>query len=497
MRKDLLRVVVWSLLVALVIPVGAADPCFKKKKKKSSDEEKTLVIFSTNDMHGRINNFAKIKTLVDAERAQNDNVLVLSAGDKYTGNPIVDQHPDKGYPMVELMNRIGYQYEPFGNHEFDLGQDVMMRRRHQALFESISANTAMDPTLTAVEQARPYALFDLNGTRVCILGLSQATQQDNGSWRPGAHPQKIVGVTFSDPIAAALGYRTLRDSCDVFIALTHIGYEEDLKLAEAMPELDAIIGGHSHTRIDSLTIVNGVLIAQTQCWLQYLGKTSLTLKGGKVVDHHYELINLSKPIDEDPEVKALIDEFTTNSPLNVPIATATEQFNGKEALSTMMTDALIGMLDVDIALQNSGGVRIGQLPKGAISQTDIFTLNPFCNNVYIYDMTIADLSEMLLNSYRPASRRADLLPGGIKYTLFTRDGKATRVEITDMDGKPLDENRTYRVAMNSYVATSYTFPGSDKGTELMQNDTELLIKWLQKVKTVTPHPARTKVEESN
>lgn len=494
MKRNTLRVLLLAtLLAAVCFNVYASDPCFRKNRKK--DEAKSLVIFSTNDMHGRFDNFAKIKCIVDDERAVNPCVLLLSGGDKWTGNPIVDQYPDKGYPMVDLMNRVGYQYEPFGNHEWDLGQEFSAARRRQATFETVSANFDVSPDNHTVLPPPPYRIFDLGGIRICLLGLSQASKEDDGTWMPAAHPQKIAGITFHDPIATALSYRSLRDSCDVFLAVTHIGYNEDVRLAEAMPELDAIIGGHSHTRIDSLTVVNGVVIAQAECWLKRLAKTTLTVSKGKVVGCDYDLIDLSAPLKEDAELRALIDSYNADTPLNLPIAEATAQFNGKEPLSAMMTDALLEMANADIALQNSGGVRIGQLPKGPITTSDVFTLNPFCNTVYIYNMTPAELREMLLRSHRNASKRADLLPGGIRYTLYTHDGKATRVVITDMQGNPLDENRTYRVAMNSYVATSYSFPHADPGTELADTDSELLADWLRKVKTVTPQPARTEIVE--
>ena len=268
-----------------------------------------------------------------------------------------------------------------------------------------------------------------------------------------------------------------------------------------MPELDVIVGAHSHTRIDSTLIVNGVLVTQTGCWLEYLGKTTLTLQRAdrhapwKVTDKRFGLINLAKVKDEDAGVRALIDDFNRNNTLGDVLCTASAQFDGKEALANVMTDALIDRLKVDIALQNSGGVRIGQLPKGDITRNDVYTLNPFCNNVFIYRMTPADLREMIRRAHRRYNQRADLLPGGMKYTIYTNDGVATRIDLTDMDGRPLDESRTYRVAMNSYIATAYTFPHDGEGEELTVNDSDLLADYLAEQTTLTPQPPRTAVTE--
>ena len=453
-------------------------------------------------MHGRIGNFAKVKSLVDAERKKNPNgVLLLSGGDKYTGNPVVDQYDPKGYPMVDLMNKVGYDCETFGNHEFDLGQAILADRLRQSTFTAVSANWTVDPAVSSLPQPKPYTFFNKKGIRICILGLTEAILDDEGHYSPSSHRSKLHGLTFHDPIETALSYRHLRDSCELFIALTHIGFEEDKKLAEAMPELDVIIGAHSHTRIENNLIINGVLVTQTECWLNYLGKTTLTLQRKDagapwfVTDKQFKLISLARPLAEDAEVKALITEYNENNTLNEVLCEATAQFDGKEALANVMTDALIERLGVDIALQNSGGVRMGQLPKGNVTKGDIFTLNPFCNNVFIYRMTVADLREMIHRSYRPFNRRADLLPSGIRYTIHTHDGNATRIEITDMEGKPLREDKIYRVAMNSYIATAYTFPHDGEGEELSDIDTELLIDYLSRQSTITPLPARTAVVE--
>ena len=480
-----------ALLLLPAVRGTAHTPCFRKSRHAA---DTTLVIYSTNDMHGRLGGLARIASIVEKERLAGTRVLLLSGGDKFTGNPIVDQHEKPGFPIVDLMNSTGYQYETFGNHEFDYGSQTLRQRMEDATFETLSCNVDVNVPLASLPQPRPYTLIDMDGIRVCILGVSQASLTDDGRWLPLAHPGKLQGLTFHDPVASALKYRTLRDSCDVFIALTHIGIDEDIRLAKAMPELDAIIGGHSHTKIKNKTIINGVIIAQAQCWLKYLAKTTLTLRNNKVVGKDYTLISLSKKKNESSEIRARIESYEKSPSLNEIIGNAAAQFSGKEALSTLMTDAIIEMLHVDIALQNSGEIRVGEIKKGPITRSDILTLNPFRNNMFIYNMTPAELREMLIRAHRKNSRRADLLPGGIRYTIHTQDGAATDADITDMQGKPLDENRTYRVAFNSYINSAYSFPHADKGIETPQTDSSILIDYISRVQTVKPRPARTEIQ---
>ena len=332
-----------------------------------SAKETQIIIFSTNDMHGSIDNFAKIASYIQKERAKNPNILILSGGDMFSGNPVVDQYPEKGFPMIDLMNRIGYQYEIFGNHEFDYGQEVLNRRMEQANFQFLCANMIVDEETAGIKQPQPYAFLQIGDTKICILGLIEVSKRRTGELLPATHPARLKGITFTEPVSTALKYKNLRSRCNLFVGLTHTGYNKDCEIAEAMPELDVIIGGHSHTRIDSTIVVNGVLISQAQSNLHYLGKTTITLEDNKVKEKKFELINMAKLKDEDTDIKQSIQKFRKDCHLDQVIAHATAQFNGKEPLGSLMTDAVADVHNLDFAFQNAGGVRIGQMAKGEIT----------------------------------------------------------------------------------------------------------------------------------
>ena len=210
------RFVLGSLL--LVVLAGVVLTSCRAFVNGKYPKEKTVVVFATNDMHGRIDNFAKVKHIVDLERKTNrDGVLLLCGGDKFTGNPVVDQYDPKGFPIVELMNRVGYDCETFGNHEFDLGQEALAERLRQARFPAVSANWTVDTSESVLPQTRPYIFLKRNGLRICILGLTEATPDGDGHLYPSSHRGRLRGLTFRDPIATALTYRSLRDSCDILL----------------------------------------------------------------------------------------------------------------------------------------------------------------------------------------------------------------------------------------------------------------------------------------
>ena len=453
-----------------------------------SNKETTIVIYSTNDMHAQIDNYAKVAAYLEGERDKYPNTLVLSGGDMFSGNPVVDQHTTKGAPIIELMNRIGYQYTTFGNHEFDYGQENLRRCMNDADFEMLCANLEVDPSIARIEQPKPYALLEIDGIRIAILGLIEVSERRTGELQPAAHPTRLKGIQFQNPVECALKYKHIRKECDLFLALTHIGHNNDMVLANAMPELDAIIGGHSHTRIDSTLYINGVLVNQANAYLNYIGKTTLTLVNKQVKEKKFELINVSQLKDESAEVKKQIQRYYDESPLHQVLAEVSRPFQGKHPLGNLMTDAFKEVHAFDIAFQNWGGIRINEHPKGNFTMNDVFRLDPFGNNLIVFDMKPEEIRDLLKNSYQPYSKQIDLIPSGLKYKIHTRDGKVIRITLTDMQGKPLDENRRYKVGMNNYISSSYRFNHSLPGSELPTTTSNALIEYLKREKTITPQP---------
>jgi len=443
-------------------------------------------------MHAKIDNYAKVAAYVDKIRSENKYVLLLSGGDMFSGNPVVDKYPDKGYPMINIMNKLGYDYGIFGNHEFDYGQEFLAKRIEQANFPLLCASFKVSEQ-AQIKQPEPYVIFSIAGIKVCLLSTIQV-ENSNGKLVPSTHPDRVKNIEFFQPVETSLQYKNLREKCDLFISLNHNGTDADFILAEKMPELDVIIGAHTHARGD--TIVNGVLITQADCHLKYIGKTTITLKGKKIIDKQFELVDVATLQDENEEVKNLITECYEKSPLKDIIGKAGDNFEGKENLGGLMTDAVTAIHNLDIAFQNSGGIRIKKIEKGDISLATIYELDPFDNQVIEFEMTYDEIYSLIKNSYRKNNENADLLPSGISYTIKVKNGKVLDIEIRDIkSGKLLDKTKKYKVGMNSYIASTYKFDHEDAGKSLNIITAETLEEYIKQQKEVYPKPNRTKIEE--
>jgi 5'-nucleotidase/UDP-sugar diphosphatase len=453
----------------------AAGGCASGAATTPAPGETRLVIFHSNDVHGKIDNFAKVAAILEKERKSGADVFYFCAGDNFTGNPIVDRYDPRGEPILEIYHRLRLDLICPGNHEFDYGLDVLEGFAARARFPMISANIR-DPS-GLFPHLRPSAdLETREGMKVAVFGLIQI---EAGNGLPSTLPERVQGLQFDEPLQKALEMKTIRPENHVFIALTHLGLDQDRKLAELMPELDAIIGGHSHTRVDPAEIVNGVLIAQAGSDNRYLGRVELRLRDGRVVEKVGRLIDLQGKLKEDPEVKAMINRFDMNPALTRVLVTAPFDITGKEALGSLMTDSWRRELGLDIAFQNNGGIRLHRLNR-KITVKDVYALDPFENRVVVIDMTAAEIRGLVRKSFERGDS-IDLQVSGLVYTVrVDAEGSVREVLLVDPDGRPLPEDRTFKVGFSSFIPSAYDFEHKDPGRSLGITTADALIRFLEK-----------------
>lgn len=462
------------LIIAIFALFSKTNYSVAQKHQKSTE----IIILHTNDMHSRIDNFGKLAYLADSLRKTHKYVFLVAAGDNFTGNPIVDMYPDKGFPMIELMNKLHYDVTAMGNHEFDMGQELQNKRRKQATFPFISCN--IDASGAVVKQPESYVILKAGKIKIPFLGMIQLGE--NGM--PDSHPSRLEGLKFTDGIEKTKDFLWLKEKYGILIGLTHLGVDGDEPLAKAYPQFDLIIGGHSHTTMTKPLMVNGVMIVQTGSGLKNVGITTLQITKGKVTDRKYELVPLAGITKTDPEVQAMIDKYNSNEEMNRVVGYAETAFESPEELGCLMTDAITVRMKLDFAFQNGGGIRISSLPQGDILLKDVFRLDPFGNQVVTYNMTSAEIKSLICNAYN-REKEIDLVPSGMTYTVIvSNEGLCTDVEMKDNTGNALNANKTYTVGLNSYISASYKFTHTDPGTTNYNTSAQTLLDYLGDVKKV-------------
>lgn len=238
----------------------------------------TLTILHTNDMHSRIEPFpqdgtrfagmggmARRASLVEQIRKEEEQVLLLDAGDIFQGTPYFNYYG--GELEYKLMTHMGYDASTLGNHDFDNGLEGLHKQLPHAGFPFLIANYDFSNTLLQ-GTFNPFKVFEKGGIKVGVFGL--------GIQLKGLVNERMYGNTrYLDPVAVAreMVQELRAQGCHLIVCLSHLGYEyksekiSDLKLARQVEGIDLIVGGHTHTFLDEPTVVenptgNKVLVNQ-------------------------------------------------------------------------------------------------------------------------------------------------------------------------------------------------------------------------------------------
>ncbi len=463
------------IVFLLFLPLSLLFAC---QNNQSVQGVKEIVILHTNDIHGQIDNFAKLAALKNDLQKEYDDVLLVSAGDLFSGNPFVDYYKDKGYPIIDLMNKSGYDLSEIGNHEFDYGQEILKKRIDQAEFPFICANMFVENNI--LEQPESDYTFTIDGIKIFFAGLLETSNEG----LPSTHPNKVKGISFKHAFEVLNDLEKKSEDNNVNIALSHLGVESDITLTTKTQLFDIIIGGHSHSLLKNAIDTNNVMIVQAGDELNQVGKLILKFDAGNLINTTYEIVDLNSFPDENPEIAEIIKSYYQTPGLGDTIATALSDIKGNNELGALFTDAQIEMSDLDFCFQNTGGIRISKIEKGGITQATVYSLDPFGNSLIKMELKPKEIENLIKSSF-DRSPKINLLIGGGTYTIKTDENNNwISLELLDNKGKELYADSTYTVGLNSYISTSYTFEHEDKGTDLNVTTAENMINFLKNVKTI-------------
>ncbi|MCD8099177.1 MAG: 5'-nucleotidase C-terminal domain-containing protein [Oscillospiraceae bacterium] len=465
----------------------------------------TTVILHSNDVHGAITGYASIAALKADYEAAGAEVVLVDAGDYIQGSTYVST--SQGATAVELMNAVGYDVVTFGNHEFDYGYENLVNIMGEAEFDYISANILYNGE-QAFDGSTVYTTE--SGLKIGFFGLETPETATK------AHPAKIQGVTFlaeEEMYAAAQAEIDSMSDCDLVIGLVHLGVDGESEpnrsydLWNNITGADFLIDGHSHTVMTAGD--NGEPIQSTGTQFANIGVIEISSEG-EISNY---LVDLAAYTATDETVaaaaQAIINEI--EAVYGEVFATTEVVLNGERDpgvrtqatnLGDLITDALVWYVTKDgvdtlgiaeeniVGVTNGGGIR-ATIEAGDITMNDINTVLPFGNTVAVVYVSGAVLLESLEASTYSTPEAIGAYPqtSGIEFTIDTTvpydqgeqyegstyygPNSIQRVTITSINGQPFDENATYAVVTNDFLAaggdTYYAFSVStvmDTGTPM-------------------------------
>ncbi len=434
--------------------------------------------------------YARIAAFIESERARAPHVLALDAGDAWQGSLFFSTGHDDFAGAVEAA--MGYDAVTLGNHELDLGCEAASRyvsRLTNAGVAVLSANLVRESACAlARAPIAPYVVRDAGGVRVGIIGLSNDEVREISKACPETD-FKERKKALEEAVAALQSQGVHR-----IIALTHLGYDTDQKLAREVSGVDLYVGGHTHSVLGSHpgsegpypTVVvspdgSRSLIVQAGLGARHAGSISIAFdEQGRVSAYAGELRLLTPEMPRAPRLEALVKKQSAviAASLNTPVAKTTGM--GPDGLDYCReAECPAGMLSADAylsfgrrfgavaAILNSGSIRAA-LPEGTVTRASLMDIHPFANRLAVVDLSGRTLRLALehgLTDPDVAGPRL-LQVAGLRYAVNAKAPVGSRlgeVQMRTPQGgwEALDDDKTYRIVMNAYLAD-----GGDKFTML-------------------------------
>ena len=530
--KNIVQLLSVGVLTSLLVISG----CSTLQAGPDPDKTYKVTLLHTNDHHGRFwqNKYGEYgmaarKSLIDDIRrevaAEGGYVLLLSGGDINTGVPESDLQ--NAEPDFKGMSMLGYDAMAVGNHEFDNALDVIRQQEQWSKFPFLAAN--IYDAQTGQRLFKPYQIFEFDGLRIGVMGLTTEDTKKLGN------PEYMGNIEFTVPaVEAQKLLPELKGKSDIVIAATHMGHYADgnhgvnapgdVTLARTVPGIDVIVGGHSQDPVCMTSegtentafqpgdpcipdSQNGTLIMQAHEWGKYVGRADMEYHNGELKLVSYQLIpvNLkkkvknaageservfvSKEIPEDSEMLALLQPYQDKGQeeLNIAIGKVDAKLEGDRKvvrfqptnLGHLIAAAQMEKVRADLAIMNSGGIR-DSIEAGTITYKDVLQVQPFANAVSSVDLTGAELMAYLYEvAAKPVDTGAFAQFAGVSLKIV--NGKLVEAMV---GGKAIDPVKTYRMAINSYIAS-----GGDGYPKLSDHpgyvnsgfvDAEVLKTYLQK-----------------
>ncbi len=465
-----------------------------------------LKILHFNDLHGQVARisrkentpvFSKMVSHIQHTRSTCQGnpfagVLVLSGGDDSIGSPfdmLVGKDPQsyQVHAGYQLYSKAGIAASVLGNHEFDLGLDLLAHAiRKDAGFPILSANIKPNRQLENV--CDPAAIFYLKGIRIGVIGLTT----------PAAAMRSRQGSEFEivDPIPVVKRLLPIvRSLSDVVIILSHLGlslssssasvaFAGDVELAQHLPfgSVDLIVGSHTHdllneSGLDPQNVINGILITQAGCNGSYLGEVDIVLRDATTVANARLNETAELPLDisfDEKYVQPLLEQLRPQfekrlGRVDSQEITADGLYEvalGESALHNFVTDGLVARcraheLAVDFGMVDASVISTGLQPDTDFTYGDWQSVMPYADTLVLFTLTGKELCEFIQDN----ARRVDILGEPHQERGFQHFSKQihyriqsnpTRSKIKAVDikvkGIPIEQDmdRVYRVTCISF-----------------------------------------------
>ena len=459
---------------AAVRKASAPEESSREAARPEPDGKVRFTILQMNDVYeitpvegGRRGGLARVAALRQQLLEENPDTITVLAGDFVSpsalGTAKVDGERLAGRQMIATLNALGLDVAVIGNHEMDLDEQALFARIAESEFTWISTNvfSAGDgERFPGVDRwlIRTVGEGGSHPIRVAFVGPTLRTNEED--W-----------VFYTEPISALKReVEALAGKADVIVALTHLSLAQDVQVADQIPEVDLVLGGHEH---ENIQIWRGsgdtpILKADANARTVYVHRIAFDPETG-TVDIDSRLVPITEALPDEPETAAVVADWVERGYAGfradgfepeAVVVTSTDALDGREAnirnratnLTAIVAAAYRAEVPgADLGLFNSGSIRVDDvLPAGPVTQYDVIRILPFGGIVQG-----ARVKGSLLTKTLDAGLSLRGTGGFLQY-----DGVRRVDEQWEVGNQPIDPDRTYLVAVSDFLVA-----GRERGIE--------------------------------
>jgi 5'-nucleotidase len=431
-----------------------------------------VTILHTNDMHSHLEAMSRLSAfsrhLKQELEAQGRKVFFFDAGDA------ADRRErfcsiTKGTAFPRLLGAMGYDLQTLGNAiSVTYGPQAASSMAQRYAFPLLAANF-QDTAGSLLSGFQATCNFQLSpALRLGVIGLTPDMPDISA----------LFGLKITDFISVARQWleRLQADRSGPIVVLSHLGLENDRILAQNLPELDLIIGGHSHSTLPHGELVNGVLVAQAGEYGRFLGRVDLLIaaKDGSVLEKSAALLEIPEQAATDPDFEKAVVEARQEAahylaqPIGALQAALTLDYQAECGIGDLAADAVRARMGAEACLLSGGlfhaGLPAGQVTLGDLDAACFSTANPQLSQVRGSQIRAA--LELALNPDRIAQKAKALrgaplgMPAvsGLQIVFNPQASDGARLRSVLLGGEPLQENRLYHLAHTDAEVKTEIFP---------------------------------------
>jgi len=432
--------------------------------------------------------YARIAGALAAARKENPGrVLAFDNGDTIHGTRAAVA--TQGGALLPLLNRLGFDAMT-AHWEFAYGPQHLKEFALGLHYPLLAINCYDNETGKLVFP--PYLVKEVNGVRAGIIGIASNIVD------------KVMPASYSAGVRFTLGNEELPgyiaqlrndEKADIVIVVSHLGFPQEMKLAQEVPGIDVLLSGHTHNRLYRPAFSGRTILIQSGCHGSFLGRLDLTIENKRVADFRHRLLVMEEAVAPDPEVERMIGEVLKpyREELNRTAGYTGTALNRNTILESTMDNFLLQSLcDASgTRLAFSNGWRYGApVPEGPVSVNDLYNIVPMDPPVETVDITGDEIRTMMEESLeRTFARDPYLQMGGyvkrcrgINVYFKMENPKGYRVQELFIGGERAKPDKTYTAAFVTSQGVPKGFGTNRRKTGI--NAVEAMQRYLSKKKTV-------------